>query len=246
MNNLSGLNVESPLSQVAYLLVVHGSRSLFYRQQLNQLQQLILQEMDQSCFLTTAYLELDDRPLSTVIVDFSVKCRENGYKTLKIFPLFLSSGTHVLEDIPREVDIAQQNSAIKIELMTFLGKNISLINLLESKYQPYSQYDRILFSHGTTIDQGKEESQYLADQLKAENAYWSIYPHLTTVIKNKINLGCQDIVILPYFLFSGKIISSIEEEIKMIRENTKTNLILLSPLGATVELAKVITTILSC
>ncbi|MGI0481277.1 sirohydrochlorin chelatase [Geminocystis sp. CENA526] len=235
------------MSNSAYLLVVHGSRNPSYRQQLDELQNLVIQGLNESCLLTTAYLELDDRALSVKIVEFALECVTYGYKTLKIFPLFLFSGTHVLEDIPREVSIAQQNCPITLEVMPILGKSPDLIPMLESQYQQYQDFDRaaplcqrILFCHGTKLEQGYQESRIMAEKLRANVAYWAISPDLSTVMENMINDGSQNIVILPYFLFSGKIIDSIEQEIKLLQTKPQTNLTLLSPLASSIELAQVI------
>jgi sirohydrochlorin ferrochelatase len=228
------------MSNSAYLLVVHGSRNSSYRQQLEQLQDLIVEGVNGNCILTTAYLELGEKSLSDCIVEFSIECIKHNYKTLKIIPLFLFSGTHVLEDIPEEVNIAQKNVSITLELMPLMGGSKDLINVLESKYQEYPDFERVLFCHGTRLQQGKEESEIIAKKLKAKVAYWSILPKLSHILNDMINLGIKKIVILPYFLFSGKIIDSIEQEMQTLQENQDIELILLKPLGATVELAEVI------
>lgn len=223
-----------------YLLVVHGSRNNSYHQQLKQLQDLIVEGLNGECLLTTAYLELGEKPLSASIVEFSIECVKYNYQTLKIIPLFLFSGTHVLDDIPEEINIARKNVPVTLELMPLMGESLDLIDLLESKYQEYPEFKRILFCHGTRLEQGKEESRIIGKKLKAEVAYWSILPDLWTVIDNMVNSGVKRIVILPYFLFSGKIIDSIEPKIQELQQNEDMELILLKPLGATVQLAEVI------
>lgn len=223
-----------------YLLVVHGSRNSSYRQQLEQLKDLIVKGLKVDCFVDTAYLELGEKLLSQRIVESSIECIKYNYKTLKILPLFLFSGTHVLEDIPTEVKIAQKNVLVSIELMPLMGESKDLIDLLESKYQEYPEFERILFCHGTRLEKGKEESRMMGKRLKAKVAYWSMLPNLSHIINSMINSGVKKIVVLPYFLFSGKIIDSIEPEIEGLRENQDIELILLKPLGATVELAEVI------
>ncbi|WP_017293165.1 sirohydrochlorin chelatase [Geminocystis herdmanii] len=228
------------MSNSAYLLVVHGSRNSSYRKQLEQLQDLIVKGLDGNCLLTTAYLELGEKPLSDSIVEFSIECLKYNYQTLKIIPLFLFSGTHVLEDIPEEVNTAQKNVSITLELMPLMGGSKDLIDLLECKYQEYPDFERVLFCHGTRLEKGKEESKIIGEKLNAKVAYWSILPDLWTIIDNMVNSGVKKIVILPYFLFSGKIIDSIVQEIQRLRDYNKIELILLKPLGATVELAEVI------
>jgi sirohydrochlorin ferrochelatase len=228
------------MSNSAYLFVVHGSRNSSYRQQLERLQDLIVEGCNGNCFSTTTYLELGEKSLSDSIVEFSIECIKYNYQTLKIIPLFLFSGTHVLEDIPAQINLARKNVSITIELMPLMGKSKDLIDLLEYKYQQYPQFKRVLFCHGTRLQIGQEESKIIGEKLKAEVAYWSILPNLSDIVNNLINLGVKKIVILPYFLFSGKIIDSIEQEMQVLQENQDIELILLKPLGATVELAEII------
>lgn len=225
------------------MLVVHGSRNSAYRQQLDQLQQLIIEKLHSQGFtapIVTAYLELGDQPLSKKIVNFAQKYAKKGYTTLKILPLFLLSGTHVLKDIPEEVEISRPFSPLKIELMIHLGQSENLITLLDNKYQQQPTNHRILLSHGTKIAQGNQESQQIAKKLKAESAYWSISPNLATIVNQLPNSCSNSIGILPYFLFTGRIIDTIYDEIKLLQKTTDTKLNFIFPLGATPELTEVI------
>lgn len=228
---------------IAYMLVVHGSRNPTYRQQLDQLQQLIIEKLRSEGFIApiaTAYLELGDQSLSEKIINFAQKYSKQGYTTLKILPLFLLSGTHVLKDIPEEVEISRPFSPLKIELMIHLGQSKDLITLLDHKYQQQPTTHRILLSHGTKIAQGNQESEQIAKKLKAESAYWSILPNLATIVNQLPNSSSNSITILPYFLFAGKITDTIYDEIKSLQKVTQTKLNFIFPLGATPELTEVI------
>lgn len=223
----------------AYFFVVHGSRNPYYQRQVKKLSDLIKVKLPYLAF-TIAYLELSDQSLSTKITDFAVKSEKEGYKNVYIVPLFLLSGTHVLEDIPQEVNLAQKNSLLPLQLIPSLGQSSDLLSLLELKYQQYPHFDRILFCHGTTIEQGHQQSLILADKLNANIAYWSMKPDLITTIEQLVSRGSQGIVILPYFLFSGKIIDTIVLQIEELVKKINIPLQLISPLGATEELTDVI------
>ncbi|NCO75649.1 MAG: sirohydrochlorin chelatase [Cyanobacteria bacterium] len=228
---------------IAYIFVVHGSRNPNYRHQLHKLTENITKLLSKEGFsplLTTAYLELENQPLSFKISDFAQECAIKGYATLKILPLFLLSGTHVLQDIPQQVEIARLSSSIPLELMPHLGKSEDLMALLQNKYQQQPTTHRILLSHGTSITQGNQEIKAIAQKLNANIAYWSIFPYFANIIDNLLNYNPESIAIVPYFLFSGKITETIEQEIVLRSKNTKTKLIFIPPFGATKELAQVI------
>lgn len=228
---------------IAYMLVVHGSRNASYSQQLHQLQQLIMEKiLDEGIVvpITTAYLELGNQPLSEKIVNFSQECAKKGYQTLRIFPLFLFSGTHVLEDIPKQVEISRPFSSLELQLMPHLGKSQDLVTLLQCKYQQQPTTHRILLTHGTRISQGNQESKDIAQKLNAETAYWSVSPNVTTIIHQLSHSSSESIAILPYFLFSGKITDEIAEDVKLLQPQVDNELYFIKPLGVTSELVEVI------
>jgi sirohydrochlorin ferrochelatase len=228
---------------ISYLLVVHGSRNPFYRQQLHQLQHLITEKLNNQGFfapIATAYLELGDESLSVKIVNFAEEYAKKGYQTLKILPLFLLSGIHVLEDIPKEVEISRPFSPLKLELMSHLGQSKDLMTLLQHKYQQQPTTHRILLTHGTKILHGNQESEEIAQKLNAKTAYWSISPNLATVIDKLPNSPSDSIAILSYFLFSGKITDTIASQIELLQKDTQSQLKFISPLGVTPGFIEVI------
>jgi len=221
------------INSCGYLLVVHGSRNSLYAQQLQDLLMIIRQRLSFSGFsyrIDTAYLELGKQSLSDKIIEFGQELANNGYKSLKILPLFLLSGTHVVEDIPSEVEIARQHSSINIEIMPHLGEGEKIISLLRGEYEKWGGDSRILFCHGTSLREGNEEIESLAKKVNATVAYWSINPNLTTIITQLASYHPQKITILPYFLFHGKIIGAIASEIEQLQREVRSELILLPPL----------------
>ena len=126
----------------AYLLVSHGSRDprpVIAMQQLAELLYDKLQSNLTVCdgvasplgcetLVGTAYLELSPEPLHEQIVKFGRNAANFGCNGLKILPLFLLPGVHVMQDIPSEVALAQQvlSQDMMINLQPYLGSHPKL------------------------------------------------------------------------------------------------------------------------
>jgi sirohydrochlorin ferrochelatase len=216
------------INRSAYLLVVHGSRNYNYARQLNQLlgdiqAQLTAQSI--SIPVITAYLELAPKPLHQAIISLAQQFSLQGYHSIKILPLFLSSGTHVIHDIPEQLALAKIDSPLPLELMPHLGSCSDLFSLLQSQFQTHHTSDRILLAHGSSLTQSNQELEKLAVNLQAKVAYWSIEPSLHSVIDDLISSQTESLAILPYFLFTGKITAAIEQEINTLQYNTPMKII---------------------
>ena len=235
----------------AYLLVVHGSRSFYYAQQLRQLANQIqssLHSQNRSIPFITAYLELAEKPLHEEIIGFAREYALKGYQSIKVLPLFLLSGAHVLEDIPEQLSLARANSPLPIELVDCLGKFPDLVNVLRTQFLSASNAsnnnnnERILLAHGTRLKQGQQELGELADQLDAKVAYWSIEPNVIDVIKQIAVVSPQSsITVLPYFLFTGKITDTIVSQINELPESITSKINILPTLAKNELFANLIT-----
>jgi len=232
----------------AYLLVVHGSKNPQYKIYLEQLATFTRQQLKSKGIkteLATSYLELAQESLAQKIIDFATICTEKKYSCLKILPLFLFSGTHVLQDIPHELgfalDFLAEKSRISVELLSHLGSDPAVIDLLNKKYQKSPADSRILITHGTKLLKGENEAQQVARTLGAQLAFWSMNPFFDEVVDRLMQEKKTSIAILPYFLFPGKITSAIATTTEEIRKKyPNTELKIISPLGATPELAQII------
>ena len=244
----------------AYLLVSHGSRDPQPQIALERLSYLVEEQLqfstnkisnldkDSHCavlspvtMVQTASLELSEVPLSTKIEQFANKLETVGIKTLKIVPLFLLPGVQVREDIPREITIAQEKigPTIKIELCPYLGSYQGLIKIIYHQFSIYPQDARIIISHGSRRQGGNVSVEAIATQLKAKVAYWSIKPSLSEQVNSLVKQGKKQITIVPYFLFTGGIITIIAQQVQQLQESLpQVQLNLGQPLGATPELAQ--------
>lgn len=245
----------------AYLLVSHGSRDPRQEIAMQQLAKLVNSKLESNlqrsiiggvvsppkCELVgTAYLEFKPEPLHEQIKRFAQMLKANGYHCLKILPLFLLPGVHVMEDIPGEVALAQQAvEDIIIELQPYLGSHAGVEKLLAKQIAKSSEncYNQgwILLTHGSRRPGSKKQVEAMAANLKVLTAYWSVAPSLESRVKQLVSAGCKNITILPYFLFAGGITDAIaRSSLQLKLQFPAVRFQLAEPLGASAELADLI------
>ncbi len=189
----------------------------------------------------TACLELSAVPLHEQIRQFG-NTLASEYKRIQVVPLFLLPGVHVMEDIPAEVAIAQQalGQELQLDLRPHLGTHPGLSHLLATQMAT-SVDNWILLAHGSRRAGSKETVAAIATQLSAVAAYWAVSPKLESQVKALVKGGCQQIGILPYFLFAGGITDAIAQSVEQLRkEFPSVDFHLAEPVGVSAELADLI------
>ncbi|GAB4541457.1 MAG: hypothetical protein Tsb0014_33370 [Pleurocapsa sp.] len=267
----------------AYLLVFHGSRDCRTQKAVLDLVSALIKQLKNKTILTqrkylkqdllslvsgnatildrlvtpmieAAALELSSLPLHQSIIQFALKAEQQGYREIKIVPLFLSAGVHVREDIPLEITQAKKvlGNKITIKLSRYLGKYSGIVQLLVSKFTElngerfaHCLRDRnILLVHGSRLPSANQRYQALASQLDAVVVNWAIgsnTAHLEGQVETFVRERVQKIAILPYFLFPGKTTSAIADKVEQLQINyPQVQLILGQPLGVTPELGDLI------
>ncbi len=195
----------------------------------------------------TATLELADLPLHEQIIRFAQLAKGAGCKELKLLPLFLLRGVHVMEDIPWQVSLAQQklgselDSQILIHLLPHLGANPALVRLLTNQWARLDGDAKILLSHGTSRPGGQEETGAVANQLGAVASYWLVQPSLWEQVSILTESGAKRIAILAYFLFEGGITDAIAQMLVEIQQKfPQVQLNLGKPIGVSEALVDLI------
>ncbi len=196
----------------AYLLVTHGSRDIRPQIAIDQLRARIEQRL--SVPVEAAVLECAPTPLHEQIEEFSHQ--HPDVAQIYIVPLFLLPGVHVMEDIPAQ--IARSRVDAKLEILPHLGSHPGMVEVLASRIAQVPAEARILMSHGSRRSSGNAAIEKIASAINAVSAYWSVEPKLETRLLELKQQGYQEIVILPYFLFSGGITDAIAQSIKALLE----------------------------
>ncbi len=195
------------------------------------------------CPVELGFLECTDPPLHQQLITFADQVVQQNITEINVFPLFLSSGIHVSQDIPAEVALAQSHlePQIRLTITPFLGSLSGLIPLLCQRFNQFPAQGRILLAHGSRRSQGNHLIELFSAKLQAIPAYWSINPDLRSQIYTLMQQGCDTIAIMPYFIFAGGIVDQTIQQIEEIKDALPTlSLFLGHPLGATLELAQLI------
>jgi sirohydrochlorin ferrochelatase len=112
----------------ALVVVAHGSRRKASNDELVALAaNLAVQDSNPFDLVQAAFLELAEPS----IPDGIEQCIQQGASEVVVFPYFLSAGRHVVEDVPAEVKIKQDEYPdLKIELVDYLGASPALPELI--------------------------------------------------------------------------------------------------------------------
>jgi sirohydrochlorin ferrochelatase len=191
----------------------------------------------------TATLELAPLPLHEQIRQFASDALAAGCNQLQLLPLFLLSGVHVMEDIPKEVALAlgSLGQSIVINQRSHIGAHPGLGRMLASQLVTEEVDARILLSHGSRRPGSNEAVEAVAEQLGAVVAYWSVKPTLEEQLLVLADAGHKQIAILPYFLFSGGITDAIAQKVVDLQKQFPgLQLSLAQPIGASAQLANLI------
>ncbi len=103
----------------ALLIVAHGSRRETSNEEVRQITRQVSKVAgDAFGMVASGFLELADPS----IPDGIQRCIDAGAAEVVVLPYFLSAGRHVAEDIPAEIQLAQdRNPGIKISQAPYLG-----------------------------------------------------------------------------------------------------------------------------
>ncbi|MBE9039811.1 sirohydrochlorin chelatase [Oscillatoriales cyanobacterium LEGE 11467] len=245
-------------TSAAYLLVTHGSRDPRPEVAAKALAKRVFKKLsDRSeapLLVETAALELQPQPLHQQIQQFTDLAVGQNIRIVRVVPLFLLPGVHVMEDIPAEVELA--NRAIdniynvELSIQPHLGSHPGIIELLANGALDgvcESPKAQILLSHGSRRPGGNQPIEKITDrlhrrcQIPVVAAYWSVEPNAELRVCELVAAGCDRIRILPYFLFPGGITDAIAKQVDRLRNQfSQTALHLAQPIGVSDELAALV------
>ncbi|MEL6162087.1 MAG: sirohydrochlorin chelatase [Cyanobacteria bacterium J06627_32] len=192
----------------------------------------------------TACLELSTKALSEQIYEFSQRLIAAGVTELKLLPMFLMSGVHVMEDIPAEITTARERlgNALTLTVCPHLGSHPQIVDVLAQRLAAVPGEGSLLVAHGSRRPKGNRIINGLAKRLNTAVAYWATPPDIETQVIELMQQGCQKLTILPYFLFAGGITDAITHRTEELAERfPKIQFRLLPTLGATHEVAQLAT-----
>jgi sirohydrochlorin cobaltochelatase len=201
------------LSSTAYLLLAHGSRDPRTTTSFTRLTHdcaAKLKRLQPEIMLGTAYLELAELPIVEQLVLFANQAIQQGCRRVRVLPLFLAPGVHILNDLPQAIHQAQTelSDRCQLELLSYLGASTGLLKILHDQSQQLPT-QQILLAHGSQQAAAREFLASLMHNLHMTPAYWSTQPYLPEQVHKLVASETTEIGILPYFLFPGRISAAI-------------------------------------
>ncbi|MEL7143443.1 MAG: sirohydrochlorin chelatase [Cyanobacteria bacterium J06643_4] len=207
-------------------------------------EQQLVADVAAEVIVGTACLELSTKALSEQIYEFSQRLVAAGVTELKLLPMFLMSGVHVMEDIPAEITTARERlgNALTLTVCPHLGSHPQIVDVLAQRLAAVPGEGSLLVAHGSRRPKGNRIINGLAKRLNTAVAYWATPPDIETQVIELMQQGCQKLTILPYFLFAGGITDAITHRTEELAERfPKIQFRLLPTLGATHEVAQLAT-----
>ena len=190
-----------------------------------------------------ATLEAHKVSLAQQIAVFAQNAWSQGIRQVVVVPLFLLAGIHVKDDLPAEIAAAEAQLPARLQLTCapYLGGKNDFKHYVSQRLARVEADQCILLAHGSRRPAGNRAIQKLGTMLNTDVAFWSVPPDLETQVANSMQRGYRRIAIAPFFLFPGSITDVITRRTEALAEAfPKLSLRLLSPLGTSADLGKVV------
>jgi len=201
----------------------HGSRSKSAVDEFNQVAVRIKERLPDHK-VESGFLEFATPVIGTGLD----KLRDSGAKKIVCLPGMLFAAGHVKNDLPSEINnYAAENQGLEMVFAADLGLDARLMDAakqrieeaLETSAQDISRQDTLVL----VVGRGTNDSDANSNVAKvtrmlwegldvgwAETAYSGVaYPLVDAALANVTKMGFKRIVVFPYFLFSGILVSRI-------------------------------------
>jgi Uncharacterized conserved protein len=211
------------------LLVGHGSRNQAGNDEIRQFQQQ-WQAQHPDWRIELCYIELAD-----VLLDEGLRCAAQGSDRVIVVPLIISAAGHVKMEIPEHIEAArEQFPAVEFHYAPHLGSNETLLAILQKQLKAALKTLAMPDPKTTgVIILGRGSSDKVANGELAKLARWLFetsehelvdiaftgitHPRLETAVQRQVRLGMTQVVILPYYLFTGLLIERIAKQVDRLQ-----------------------------
>lgn len=224
----------------AILYVCHGSRS---REGCEQAVSFIKKCMKNNTAEIQEYgfLEL----ASPSIEEAFERCISRGASEIKVIPLLLLTAGHAKKDIPEVLSkIKEKYPSVAVQYGRPIGVHEKMIDIISERlYEKNTQIsDRaciLLVGRGSSDPDVKRDLSQIAEALQqriGSAAVKDCYLHgegqkFAAALDEALQSEFDEIYIVPYLLFTGRLMSSMKKTIDAIAAATAKKLILCSCLG---------------
>lgn len=227
------------MNKKGILLCGHGTRIAEGVQAFNEFAKEFESKID-GFEVTSAFLELSEPDFDAGVK----KLVDKGVEEIIALPLFLFTGVHIQKDIPCMLYQCQKKYNVPIKMANFMGACEEMVRISEQLIRDAIPSEMIENAEDTAlivagVGSSKVEAngdiamltRLIQERFRfafATNGFLSrmTFPPLKETLRNVALLPYKNIVIQPYFFFSGIYIHRAESAIKKaIKENPEKNII---------------------
>ena len=121
------------MNKTCLILLTHGSKRASWRKPFQNLLRKLRQETGKTN-IHLAHMELAAPSLEDVVE----RVVKEGVTAIRVLPLFMSSGTHLIKDIPKQVKaLTRQHRGLKIVTLPPLGSHPRFLKMMLELTQEY-------------------------------------------------------------------------------------------------------------
>ena len=212
------------------LLVGHGSREIQGNIEIEQFAKQ-WQQQHQDWRIEVCFIEFAE-----VLLDEGFDLAAKNSKQVLVIPLILNAAGHVKMEIPEHLAAARKrHPQVEFQYGKHLGINMAMLKIVKRRVRSLMNEMAMPDPKSTgVIILGRGSSDKIANGEIAKLARWLweetdhelidiaftgiTYPRLETAVQRQIKLGMTQIVIQPYYLFTGTLIHRISEQFQYLQQ----------------------------
>ena len=218
-------------NQIGILICGHGSRNKLAISEFQQLTSFI-QERYPNILVEYGFLEFAKPSL----IDALDNLKENSIKKVIAIPAMLFAAGHVKNDIPSLLI----NYSKKVDMEIIYGRELGINNLMISaacervknvfeennSLQPQESLLVVVGRGSSDPDANSNVSKITRMIVEGLGLGWGetvfsgvTFPLVEPGLKNVVKLGYKNIIVFPYFLFSGVLVTRIKRQSELVASN---------------------------
>ena len=197
----------------ALLLVGHGTRSTAGTEEFFALAERV-RELAPGLPVGTGFIELSPPPISTAVADLVAA----GATSIVVVPLVLLGAGHAKTDVPASVALARhEHPGVKFTYASALGIHPDVLSIVDERLEATVPAADRTDTAVVVVGRGSSDPDANADLAKVARLLWEgrdyplveqafvgiTSPRVPEALERCRRLGAQQIVVVPYFLFTG-------------------------------------------
>jgi len=233
------------MSRAGLLLVGHGSRDPATRLEHDALEAKLSEEFP-DCTVASGFIELSEPPLLEALSQLARECER-----VVVVPLLLFTGGHMQRDVPKAIaEVQRLCPNTEFAVTAPFGTSNTTLQLASTRLSEAmasaSTGTVLLIGRGAAEEEAQREFQRVLRALEAKYPAWQFdvaycgvqEPDVPTALRQLAATSVGRVVVLPYLLFTGRLLQSITHAVSQARaEHPNTDFVLCSHLGPDVVAA---------